>query len=132
MSHHTRNRLHHLRNKANRTLTPADWQAIEEVGSDADARIAELEAERNAFVEEINVLGRTSTNLEVENERLRRRVEALGEGVKAAIDTIKVWHNMGMGNGPTEEEAWQLYLTSPEMQLLTSALNPNTETDNDD
>ena len=43
--HNIRNRLHHLRNTANRKHTDPDWHAIEQVGDDADARIAELEQE---------------------------------------------------------------------------------------
>lgn len=46
--------------------------------------------------------------------------EQLLEELKRAVQMIRVWHGMGMG--PTEAQAWELYQASPEMQQINAAI----------
>lgn len=43
------------------------------------------------------------------------------DALKRAVETIRVWHNMGHYAGEADH-VWQLYQRSPEMQQITAAI----------
>ena len=40
--------------------------------------------------------------------------------LKAAVRLIRTWHGMGMG--PAEQQAWELYQASPEMRSINATI----------
>jgi hypothetical protein len=54
------------------------------------------------------------------NARLIASSPELLAALKVAVETIRIWH--GFGHATDEAEVWALYQESPEMQVITAAL----------
>lgn len=54
------------------------------------------------------------------NARVIAAAPELLAALKAAVETIRIWH--GFGHTTDEAEVWALYQSSPEMKLIAAAI----------